>query len=81
MGMPPSRINLGKVSERYAKRRANTSKGSYNDSVAQLELLRILDESTPSIQHANRILDADAHTKEIVVEIAEQSADLNRRTY
>lgn len=80
MGVPVARINLGKVSARYAERRANTPKGSYNDSVAQLELLRILEDSAPSIHRANKILDVDSENNGITSDAAEQTIDMTRRT-
>lgn len=67
--MPTSstRINVSKVSARYAMRRAATPKEAYDDSVAQAELLRVMKDSAPSIQRANRILDVESGNEEIVL--------------
>lgn len=80
MGAPVGRSNLGNVSARYAIRRANASKGSYNDSVAQLELLRILEDSDQSRQRANKILGVDSGNNGTASDMVEQTIDMSRGT-
>jgi TorA maturation chaperone TorD len=82
MNTSVSRINLRKIAAKYAIRRASTPKEPYDDSAAQVELLRVLEDSAPSIKRANRILDADSDTKEIATNVAEQAKNTTaRRTY
>jgi inhibitor of KinA sporulation pathway (predicted exonuclease) len=52
-----SRSNLQKVAAKYAMRRAGKPKKSYDDSTAQEELLRVMEDSSQSLRRANMILD------------------------
>lgn len=61
-----ARIDMEKVSTRYAMRRARTPKEAYDDSAAQAELLLVVKNSAPSIQRANEILDVNSGNEEIV---------------
>lgn len=66
MSASGTRIDLGKVSAGYAKRRAETPKEAYDDSAAQAEILLIVKNSAPSIQRANKILDVNSGNEDIV---------------
>lgn len=55
-----TRVDLERVSARYALRRAETPKEAYDDSAAQVELLRVMKDSAPSIQRANKILNVNS---------------------
>lgn len=51
-----TRIDLREIAAKYALRRAKTPKDTYDDSAAQAELLRVMEDSAQSRDRANKIL-------------------------
>lgn len=56
MGTESMRIDVRKVAAKYVVRRARTPKDVYDDSAAQAELLRVMEDSAQSLDRANKML-------------------------